>query len=556
MIKHHKVVFKIIFFLSLINISIIQSQQLALPNKIIADVGTYKVSESDFKTRYSEYLFSTGSKDNIVTRRAILNNMINEIILKNYDDNASILSSDEFQREANWTKKQSLLAYLKDQEVFAKIKVTDKELRDAFYKSNMKISARHLYAQTEEEANNLFQLLQTGATFNTLAMQVFSDSTLRNNGGYLGFFSWGDMDPAFEDAAYSLKPGEFSKPIKTGNGFSIIRVEERVPNPIITEDQFLRNKKHMERVVRMRKMHSEEEKFIRKIFNPDKIIFNEKSVASVNEYLLYISNGNVEQRIPQKQNETCVKYGNKKHTESEIEKKILELPLYHRNKLTTVQNLKAAIKGIILQEVLLNLAFKKKYDKAPLVQNTISKYHDYLFLKYKRENIADAKSFTDSTVYKYYVNNLSSFKNENELNIQEIIIKKKTLADSLLVMLKSGVDFGQTAQRYSKREWSAKNDGEIGFAEVSKFGMLKDTLWKSSIGELIGPIKIEEMYGIFKILGKKDGEPKKFESVRKSAEQRLKAEKSREIVNEYVAEIRKKITIKYDDNALGLINMN
>lgn len=556
MITQYKTVLKFIFFISFINISSNQSQQLALPNKIIAEVGSYQILDTDFKSRHSEYLFSTGTKDNIVTRKAILNNMINEIILKQYDDNSKILNNDEFVREKKWTEKQSILSYLKDQEIYAKITVSEKELRDAFYKSNMKISARHLYTSTEEEAENLYQLLLTGSRFENLAKQVFSDSTLRNNGGYLGFFSWGDMDPAFEDAAFSLTPGEVSKPIKTSTGYSIIKVEERVPNPILTEDQFTRNKKHMERIVRIRKMSSEEDKYLQKIYDPKKIVFNKNGVEDLSTSLKNLGRAINEENKKEISNPVVVRYGNKKYTRAQLESKILELPIYHRRKVTSEQNLKTAVKGLILQDLLLERAAKKGYSKVPIVQGTILKYHEYLFLKYKREEIANSKTVADSIVYKYYSDNLSSFKNENELNIQEIIVERKSLADSLLFMLKQGSEFGTLARTHSKREWSARNAGEMGFAEVSKFGMLKDTLWKSSIGTLVGPIKIEEMYGIFKILGKKAGEPKKYEAVRVEAEQRLKKEKSKEIVNEYVAGIRKKLAVKINDYELGLINLN
>ena len=62
----------------------------------------------------------------------------------------------------------------------------------------MKDSVRHLFASTEEEANNLYKLLQNESDFKILAKQVFTDTTLQNN-GYLWYFSWGDMDTAFED---------------------------------------------------------------------------------------------------------------------------------------------------------------------------------------------------------------------------------------------------------------------------------------------------------------------------------------------------------------------
>ncbi|MEW6653559.1 MAG: hypothetical protein AB1394_08840, partial [Bacteroidota bacterium] len=184
MIKQYLTVITLISIITLLNSQVSPSQQLALPKDVIAEVGSNKIYTSDFITRFSDYIFSSGIKDNIVTRRAILNNIINETLLLNYDDNKSILDNIEYQKELKWAEKQTVLAFLKDRDVYAKMTVSEAELRDAFYKTNLKIAARHLYAESEDEANSLYQLLQTGQDFSTLAKQVFTDTNLRNNGGY------------------------------------------------------------------------------------------------------------------------------------------------------------------------------------------------------------------------------------------------------------------------------------------------------------------------------------------------------------------------------------
>ena len=148
----------------------------SIENKeILSEVGEYKVSIKDFKGRYSRYLFATGIKDNILSRQAILSNMIDEILLQNYDDNTQIFQDEEYKKNLVWLKKQSILSLLKDREVYANISVTDEEMRTAFARVNEKIAASHLYAETEAEAQSLYELLQSGVSFKTLAAQVFTD---------------------------------------------------------------------------------------------------------------------------------------------------------------------------------------------------------------------------------------------------------------------------------------------------------------------------------------------------------------------------------------------
>ncbi|MBI1936525.1 MAG: peptidylprolyl isomerase [Ignavibacteriales bacterium] len=548
--QYKNVLKRAFILLFLINPSL-KSLQLALPKDVIASVGTHKISLNDFLNRYEEYLASSGVKDNILVRRSVLNNMINELLLFYYDNNKKIFDDDEYQREIKWADKQTILSYLKDQEVYAKITATDEELRDAFAKSNEQIAARHLYAETEEEANNLYQLLQTGADFNELAKQVFADTTLSKNGGYLGYFSWGDMDPAFEDAAYSLRVGEISRPVKTRYGYSIIKLEDRFAKPLLTEDEFLRKKDHMSSVVRIRKKRASEIEFLNKIFDQDKFWMDKNILGNIYNNLTYSLKSSGEMSKKVYSSGTFIKYGKKVYTQKEIEKWIENIPTFHKEKINSLETLSVVLKGLVIQDILFDAAVAKGYDKNEYVKNTIGKYHTNIFLRYKRREVSDNKSFPENEILEYYKNNSIYFLESPQVNLQEIIVKEKSLADSLHKKIIDGADFGMLAEKNSLREWSAKNKGIIGLSDINKFGFLKDTLASSDVNQIIGPFNIEGYYGIFKLLEKTESKVKSFESVKGEAERLLKKERSQQIIREYLNSLQSQVKIFVDDNLLG-----
>lgn len=522
-------------------------------DSVLATVGTHKIYINDFIKRYEEYLFSTGIKDNIVTRRSILNNMINEILLYYYDDNTEIFNNPEYLKELEWARKQTILAFLKDREVYAKITATEEELRDAFLKTNQKVAARHLFAFTDEEADSLYNLLKKGASFDSLAKQIFTDSVLANNGGYLGYFSWGDMDPAFEDAAYNMKIGEISKPIKTKYGYSIIKVENKVTHPLLTEWEFQKKKTHMQQVIRLRKKRSAEIDFLNKTVDMNKIYVDEQNLKTL--FARLIDKKDIE-NISSKKNHTCAKYKNKIYTLSEIEKRINEIPKFHRDKIISIDLLKTVVIGIVAQDVLYDLAVEKGYDKELEVLSTIEKYNKNIFLKYKREEIHRKYSFPDSVVYDFYKNNPIYFTSEPQYKIQKIIVTDKKLADSLMYLIKNGEDFGKLTREYSLSEFSGDSNGVFNFANLSQYGMLKDHLQKSQTGEVIGPIRIDKYYGIFKLLEKKVGNLEPFEKVYDLAHRLLKKEKSKFIVQTYIDNLKKKVDISYDEFQLSKAILN
>jgi len=90
-----------------------------------------------------------------------------------------------------------------------------------------KIRARHILVKTKAEAEAIIEKLNSGADFAALARQ-YSIGPSAPQGGDLGFFGRGQMVQAFEDAAFALKTGEVSGPVKTQFGWHVIKVEERV----------------------------------------------------------------------------------------------------------------------------------------------------------------------------------------------------------------------------------------------------------------------------------------------------------------------------------------
>jgi len=85
----------------------------------------------------------------------------------------------------------------------------------------MQISAKHILVNQEFEAQDLQKKLAAGEDFAKLAKD-FSQCPSGKEGGDLGTFGKGMMVKPFEVAAFGLKVGEVSAPVKTPFGYHLI----------------------------------------------------------------------------------------------------------------------------------------------------------------------------------------------------------------------------------------------------------------------------------------------------------------------------------------------
>ena len=121
---------------------------------------------------------------------------------------------------------------IKDDEVKARY---DKEV--AALPKQEEVHARHILVKTEDEAKAIIKELDAGKDFATLAKEKSTDPN-KADGGDLGYFGHGRMVKEFEDAAFALPVGTYTKtPVKTDFGWHVIKVEDKRNAPPPPFDQ-------------------------------------------------------------------------------------------------------------------------------------------------------------------------------------------------------------------------------------------------------------------------------------------------------------------------------
>jgi peptidyl-prolyl cis-trans isomerase SurA len=77
------------------------------------------------------------------------------------------------------------------------------------------------------KADGIRKRILAGEKFAKLAAELSDDPSSAKSGGDLSFFRRGQMEPSIEDAAFALKDGELSQPIRTPYGYHLVEPIER-----------------------------------------------------------------------------------------------------------------------------------------------------------------------------------------------------------------------------------------------------------------------------------------------------------------------------------------
>ncbi|HSD63504.1 MAG TPA: peptidylprolyl isomerase, partial [Ignavibacteriaceae bacterium] len=211
------------FFILLIFSGLLYAQE----DKVLAKVGPYKIYESEFRERFdfSAHPNLMQKSDRLAAKEEFLHQLIAEKLLsldareKGYDtseDFKSIFTPLEnmFVRDALYTK-----------EIKDKVTLSQQDIKEGLNRILKLINVEFIYSKQEKEIQEIFNQLVSGASFDSLlSYRSENDANPRQ-------VTFGTMDKKIEDSVYNLKPGQFTGPIASDDGFYIIKLISIANNP-------------------------------------------------------------------------------------------------------------------------------------------------------------------------------------------------------------------------------------------------------------------------------------------------------------------------------------
>jgi len=216
------------------------------PDRVIITVGDVKITAADFDRLIDALQPQYRTVARGAGRKQFADNVAQMLTLSQEAQRRKLNESSDFKTRA-MLQNANLLASLMVDQLTKGIQISEADVRQYYadHKSEFEqVQARHILirfqgsgaavrpgqkdlsdAEALAKAQDLRQKIQSGMDFGELAKLESDDAGSGAKGGDLGSFRHGQMVPSFEEAAFKLKPGELSEPVKSQFGYHLIQVQ-------------------------------------------------------------------------------------------------------------------------------------------------------------------------------------------------------------------------------------------------------------------------------------------------------------------------------------------
>lgn len=195
------------------------------------------IDGNDITKEEFEYIYNKNNTNNVIDKKSLAEYLE---LFKNFKlkvieaEHLGLDTLPAFLNELRGYRTQLAKPYLTD------LSMEEKLCQEAYEHLKQDVEVSHILVKLPENATPAdtlaaYQKAMTARQrlnkedFGTVALELSDDPSVKNNSGYLGFFTGGMLVYPFEKAMYTLADGEISVPVRTFYGYHVIKVHSHRP---------------------------------------------------------------------------------------------------------------------------------------------------------------------------------------------------------------------------------------------------------------------------------------------------------------------------------------
>lgn len=472
------------------------------------------------------------------TTRAYLQSLIDRELLLNEAKMTGIHQMSELRQKISDEINQILSKELSVEFVDSQVFVSESELRSVYDDMNLgwEVWPAHILSDTYDDAEAVINELKLGRSFSEVAEERSKADDADQGGNLGGYFGEGDVVPSLREATYHLDEGEFSDPIRTRDGFEVVKLlkKRRLGFEVMREKiskQFTR-KKWVER----------REIVVDSLSEVRKIVYFRNRVNSVIDGLF-------RRRINEHQvADTLISY---KGGRILVGDAIRSLRAIKKGALPPDS---AAVFTEIYRWILPDSLFALEgrdqgRDRFPRIVKWGEKRQRTLMIGQLRiDRVRGRVEVGEKEVKEYYEKYLDTYKKLPGIIVMtEVLVEQKSLAQDIYKRAMSGESLNDLANKYSIRSTLDSLGGHI-FTDGGRVSI--ESLFQSpyrdffgdsnedQVGVLQGPMLVQDYYSVFRLDKGYQKVPVPLKQVKRPIRVKIKEERESVIFSGYLDSLR------------------
>lgn len=380
----------------------------------VAYVDGYPITRIELDDRISR---NPSAYESYESKLALLDSMIEYRLLYAAAITAGVTRNPAFIEEFREGRNRALFSEWYERTVTSRAQPTDKEITAAYnrdrasrYTTPEKVHGWQILVATRAEAESVRRLLLTDAT------QVWDSVARRSSlapdkerGGDMGLFARGVHLKEIEDAAFRLAVGQISQPIKTKDGFVILRVTEKKSQsvrPLTEVKSSIAADLRQQNTTRLY----------------DAAVAELKRKANIAADSLAL----------EQNRETLAIVNGRAITRAMLDERINAIPPFFRSQFDSPEGRRRILDQMILERLLAVEAERQKlWLVNKVVDNLLSRRNALIVDTYRQMMIRDKVKLDSAALYAEYQATIADFKEPTRIHVREITAATRERAEQL-----------------------------------------------------------------------------------------------------------------------------
>lgn len=480
---------------------------------------------------------------------------------KGYDNNPEvILAGEEAENRAAITE-------LYFGEVVSKI-VAENDIREFYDKDKEEIDVSHILIRVNagndsmdaavlDTIKTIRARLLNGERFAELAKVYNQDSSTPD--GSIGWFKHGVMEKSFEDAAYALKRGDVSEPVRTSYGYHLIQMNDRRkikdrPSYKASHDmirQMLMNQNGLE----LRDLATE---YVEGLMAEREIQWHDNNLSKLFRVIDKKSNprdpisllSEEDQALPL----VTLDNGEINISSADIHQYLSRFTV-RGYPIESVEKIQEIIKNYITEKIVLIDAARAGdyYGNEKVIQQKRDAEDAKVYQFVQSDVISQRIAPTEQEIEDFYKENASKYMIEAQYTLIEAFVESKDLADEIYTRAKKGENLRDLAAKYSIRKDAKKNKGVFGPIRRGMHGAIGRMASETKMGDIVGPVTVGKNYSVFKVISKEEPRVQELDKVRIRVMNDLKQVLRKKVEDAYTDSLKTAISYKFYPKRLAKV---